>query len=164
MSFTKFAAASALALGLVAGPASAATLGFIWADTPYSSVASFSLEEDFDLYLDSYESSATGEQSGYYLRRTDELAHYGNPGSCGAAGGDFADGCFYLSADTPDNTLLLSGLSAGNYELGFYESSRPATGAVTFSTTALAAVPLPAGGALLLGALGALGLRRRRRA
>ncbi|PYE82242.1 hypothetical protein [Pseudoroseicyclus aestuarii] len=164
MSLTKFAAASALALGLAAGPASAATLGFIWDKTPYSAVASFSLEDDFDLYLDSYQSASASERSGYYLRRTDEVAHYGDTDACTAAGDNFVDGCYFLSASTADNTLLLSGLAAGDYELGFYESARPASGTVTFSTVSLAAVPLPAGGALLLGALGALGLRRRRRA
>jgi hypothetical protein len=59
---------------------------------------------------------------------------------------------------------LASGLSAGSYNFGIFAGTALAGGSITFGVSKIAAVPLPAGGLMLLGALGALGLKRRRKA
>lgn len=64
------------------------------------------------------------------------------------------------SATTPFYTLTAGSI----YTVGFWEGATPENGTVSFQAVeSISAVPLPAGGALLVGALGAIGALRRRR-
>ena len=56
--------------------------------------------------------------------------------------------------------LVFSNLAAGDYRIAFYNNVRPETGGAQFIVSA---VPLPAGGLLLLSAFGAAAAMRRRK-
>lgn len=67
-----------------------------------------------------------------------------------------------LFSDEPAGVSTFSG---GTYNIGIFGATVPDAGSITFQITKVAAVPLPAGGLLLLTALGGgMAMRRRRKA
>lgn len=132
-----------------------------WFGTPFTEeVPGLPVAYDFNLSLLEY--SGTGsEQTGFYLDFGGTRLTTGSS-ACDSAGGNFIGGCDLISANTPDGTRLFSNLSAGTYDLGFYDSETPEFGRLVLQFSKVAPVPVPAAGLLLLGALGGLGLARRR--
>jgi len=64
-----------------------------------------------------------------------------------------------------DSSTGATEFAAGGYNIGIFGATAPDTGTITFELTKVAAVPLPAGGLLLLTALGGgMAMRRRRKA
>lgn len=172
MTFLKnIAAAAALTFGL-SGAAQAVTFDQIdpttftftvsWNSTPFTEeLAPLGVAYDFDLSLVNY--TGTGnQQTGFYMDfGGNRLTTQTN--ACDAAGGNYVGGCNLITASMPAGTSLFSGLSAGVYNFGFYDSATPVSGELTFQFKKVAPVPVPAAGLLLLTALGGFGLARRRK-
>ena len=59
--------------------------------------------------------------------------------------------------------LVFENLAAGDYRIAFFNRQQPKAGAVQFEVSSVSAVPLPAGGLLLLSAFGAAAAVRRRK-
>ena len=118
----------------------------------------FGIGFDFDLTI----SSVTGDNSlvGYFV--DDATSRLTNDSTCSDFGS--VGNCDLIFNSEPDGKLIFSGLSAGEYNFGIFGGPLSTAGSLTFEVAKIAAVPLPAGGPLLLGALGALGLKRRRKA
>tara|TARA_R110002095_G_scaffold169339_1_gene147023 strand:+ start:339 stop:872 length:534 start_codon:yes stop_codon:yes gene_type:complete len=169
---------SALAGAVVVGMAQAAaatttfgfdgtnsTLTFDWVSTPYSEEISFTVPSfpagTFDLLLGDY-SGVGGQQTGFYVD-LDGIRLTNNTGACNSAAWANAGACNLVVASEADGSVLLSGLTAGVYSFGVYDSATPVSGSLTFVFDNVSSVPVPAAGGLLLGALGLLGLRRRRK-
>lgn len=167
LSATASQAASFVDTSPASDPFSSFEFTFTWTNTPASEeITPFAIAYDFDLSLVSY-SGIGAEQTGYYVDQysgmvpsrlttqtnaCDNAAWTGQPGTCDL-----------ITASTADGTVLFSDLSAGTYGFGFYDSATPASGTLTFGVTKVSAVPLPAGGVLLLSALGGFAALRRKR-
>ncbi len=151
-----------------------ADFDFFWDSTPYTGYITFSSDRAFDLYFENYipNRADSGQFSGLTLR--DSMGNFLQNGEadanfCGSAEFDVVSGpcnlvtgqngeADYLKPDT--DTPIFAKLSAGTYTIGLYESNRPVGGSADFRVSA---VPLPAGGLLLVSALGGMGLMRRRK-
>ena len=59
--------------------------------------------------------------------------------------------------------LVFEGLEAGNYRIAIFNKKAPEVGGVQFGVSSVSAVPLPAGGLMLLSAFGAAAALRRRK-
>jgi len=152
---------------------SAAIATFDWDETPFNAFVEFSSNKTFDFFfLDYLADGSQSAVSGFRLIGPDgDISAMdqtcGNAalpvqGSCQLVTGALNSGGAADSATKPDlGTPLFSDLAAGNYTLGFFESSDPASGSVVFGVTA---IPLPAGLVLMLGGLGVLGFAARRKA
>jgi len=156
---------------------------FTWTDAgaaqggPYQGAFTFTSDSMFDLRL--------GEVSGDYGEddvsaiTLDRILGGGtferltNLNSCSNSDGTLEGACNYFSevdADGPragaalkEGDLLFTGLAAGDYRLGLIEINTPENGSAGIDYRGTAPVPLPAGGLLLLGGLGAIGALRRRK-
>ncbi len=135
-------------------------ISFSWNDAPYSGqTAALTFSEAFDFSFVSY-SGPDREQTGFYVSDTLGNRYTNDSDACrNAAWGSFAGACNLVTGSTTPGVLFR--LSAGDYSIGVFESQRPASGEIVFN---VAAVPLPAGALLLIGALGAFGVAGRRKA
>jgi len=140
-------------------------LDFSWDGTPYNETAEINIAFDFDFSFVSY--SGTGnQQTGYIVDQGANRLTTSSTACNSSANALIGNGagCDLVNASTTPG-VLFSGLNAGTYTFGVFDSLTPTTGSVVFNVTqTVAPVPLPATGALLLGALGLLGWRARRKA
>lgn len=145
------------------------TMTFSWTSTPYSEVFTFDPFNgrfDFDLVLVDY--SGTGsQQTGFFIDSALGRLTTNTTACNSSSVAIFSGGCNLITGTTPNGSVLFSDLAGGSYTFGVYDSATPVSGSLTFGLIkgdAIAPIPLPAGGALLLGALGLLGWRARRKA
>ena len=148
-----------------AGPTGGPTGG-----TPASGFVKFSVTHTFDLIFENYVPESGVETTGFILYDT-EGTYYATgadcsgaslkavAGICGTMAGEKSE-ADPVASFTPDKDNPIFRLSAGTYYIGFYEDDRPGRGGASFRTVE---VPLPAGGLLLLTALGGAAMIRRRR-
>ena len=164
------ASAAAVTLGL-SGTANAAlfedvnltTFNVIidWFGTPFTEeLTPLPVAYDFNVSLLEFSGSGS-DQVGYFFDFGGTRLSTSTT-ACDPAGGNFVGGCDVVTGTTPIGTTLFSGLSAGTYDLGCYYGGTPEFGRLVLQFSKVAPVPLPAAGFLLLGALGGLGLARRR--
>ena len=115
----------------------------------------FGIAFDFFLTID----SVTGDNPllGYFVDGPD--GRLTNETTCSGFGG--VGNCDLVFASEPDGGRILGTLPAGLYNFGIFAGTVGSEATITFG---VAKVPLPAGGLLLMGALGAIGLKRRRKA
>ena len=147
------------------------SVAFSWDTVRYSAFQDFTVDQDFDLFFDAYSPSGAGNfRSGFVLinlttntlltsSRTicaNSFVQEEIRGLCDSISFDIASDDHTVDGGTP----MFSGLTAGDYRIGLYESAIPDNGTAVFSI-APSAVPLPAGGLLLITALGGIALRRR---
>ena len=175
----------------VAGDESGLSFRWFNGNLPVGAYYAFEAGTSFDLTLEHYPDLGGGNPdprlSGYILEETDRLN--GDLLEGGTLTTDFAacgqglfesltyESCNQVSFAGYDGTssgstaepgdILLVNLDPGYYRLIFVESGSPANGGADFgisrSTGDPGVIPLPASGFLLLGALGALGLRAKRK-
>ncbi|AXI49041.1 hypothetical protein C1J03_21710 [Sulfitobacter sp. SK012] len=164
------------------GPADQLSLTFDWTRTPAAGYIDFTLEGIGNLFLSSYAffgaNNSLSDVTGITLdllnapagAATSRLSNDTN--FCAAAAGLVAGDCnligptgsTYGVSFTQPGEFAFENLSTGSYRLGFFDSSTPENALATFSLTdSIAVVPLPAGGLLFIGALGALVVVRRRK-
>lgn len=145
------------------GVATSFNVEFAWNGTPYNELSTFAVAYDFDLSLVSY--SGTGnDQSGYILDDGTRLTTGST--ACNSSSNPVINtgGCDLIKASSTPG-VLFSGLSAGTYTLGVFDSATPVNGSVVFNVTqAVAPIPLPASALLLLAGLGGLVSMRRKTA
>ena len=172
-SFKKFALAGALALGTATtaqavtftpnvNDAFTFTLDLSKSDE-IEATGLFGIAFDFDLMLVGVE--GTDLAVGFFVEdaagnRIDTTAM---DSTC-ADGSPTGAACELVLNSQQNGFDLASGLEAGSYNFSVFGSSAIQDGTITFGVSKIAAVPVPAAGLLLLGALGSLGLKRRRKA
>ena len=115
----------------------------------------FGIAFDFFLTID----SVTGDNPllGYFVDGPD--GRLTNETTCSGFGG--VGNCDLVFSFEPDGDRILGTLPAGLYNFGIFGATVGSEATITFGVSK---VPLPAGGLLLLGALGAIGMKRRRKA
>lgn len=159
-----------------------ANVDFTWGSAPASGYAEFTIDTDSFVYIADYSgptgSGYTGfmlvEQGGATLT-TDQGAACNNlnvllpvRGGCDLVTNQTSPG---LTSSNPSTATAYTMLTAGTYYIGMYEGSQPADGFLSFQisegeyqeVTPVAPVPLPAGGLMLVGALGGIAALRRRK-
>jgi hypothetical protein len=132
----------------------------------------FTVDTTFDLVLQSYSGAAgtSAEVTGYiFSERGQPMLTDDNRGLCSFN----YPICNFLGNGTgssvstySEGSTLFAGLAAGEYYLGVEEVNAPTTGSATFAVVEAQApspIPLPAGGWLLVTALGGLAAMRARR-
>ena len=154
-------------------PTNAALAIFDWEETAFNAFVEFSSNKTFDFFfLDYVVDGSASAVSAFRLIGPDGTISEMDQ-SCGNADAPVQGSCQLITApgnsggftdiaSTPSfTTPLFTDLAAGTYTLGFFESIDPEAGNALFG---VAAVPLPAGLALMLGGLGLLGFIARRKA
>lgn len=155
--------------------ANEASFKFAWDDAPYTGYINFTADKMFDLYFENYIPNFAEEDqvTGFFLRGpqgvTQPQAAYSETACTDAAFGISGECSFITGEDGEANVLMpdpdeaiLAGLEPGDYTIGVYESGNPNEGSADFRAAAV--VPVPAGGLLLIGALGgAAALRSRKK-
>ncbi len=151
-----------------------ADFDFTWNSTPFSGYITFNSDKAFDLYFENYipNNADSKQYSGFVLRDSEgnflqtgdanstgcnDAAFSIIAGPCNLVTGQNGEGN-YIKPDT--DTPIFAKLAAGTYTIGIDETNRPVGGSADFRVSA---VPLPAGGVLLLSALGGMGFLRRRK-
>ncbi|MEE4348722.1 MAG: hypothetical protein V2J26_00695 [Pacificimonas sp.] len=160
------------------------TVTFDWQNAPVTQFVDFTATTMFDLFFTSYQ-VGSGSQSDISAYTLDWLTAPGGPSRLttqttfctsasqpvqGTAGEcdliSFAGSTSGASFAEPDSgNAILAGLASGSYRLGFFDSSSPDDGTVTFQVRSEPAVevPAPAMGLMLLVMGGVFaGLRRTR--
>ena len=147
--------------------------------TPASAFIKFSVDTATHLIFENYTPTGIDENTGKFevsglivlqeggLRYTAQGSFCDNAnvleeirGACSLIGGEANENpLLSYKPDTGNNTPIMT-LAAGTYYIGMYESENPKEGGASFRTIE---VPLPAGGLLLLTALGGAAMIRRRR-
>lgn len=147
---------------------------FFWNATPYSGYITFTAHRAFDLFFENYipNAAVADQYSGLALMGPDgsflQTGDANSNGCSDAAFSEIAGPCNLVTGQSgtapfikPDQDRpLFANLDAGTYTIGLDESNRPVGGSADFRAAAV--VPLPAGGLLLLGALGGVAALRRR--
>lgn len=148
------------------------SIDFDWVSAPVTSFVEFTIDTQFDLNLTNYVGGVS-DVTGYtvdVLSDTDPAVRLTQQGRfCGGAAAPVSGDCDLVGVPggTSSQTfvsppaLLFENLAAGSYRIGMYDSGSPQVGSLSFE---VAAIPLPAGLALLLGGLGVLGFTARRKA
>ncbi len=165
-------------LGAVTTPSGSTTdIDFAWGTVSASGYVQFTVDTAFDLFLTGYNGSPSGPQdyTGIILLedggpRYTTLGSFCDHayvlteirGTCDlATNGPVTPNIYNPSAVTP----IQSALAAGTYYVGYAESGQT-NGTMSFQIAEIpdiSEVPLPAGGLLLVGALGGLAALRRRK-
>lgn len=151
-----------------------AAFQFAWDDSPYTGYVSFSADRMFDLYFENYvpDDAAADQISGFIFRgpsgevQADEAY---DSDACDDASFGISGGCNFITGQDGEADVLqpdpeqpiLANLEPGDYTIGVYESANPGNGTADFRAAAV--VPVPAGGLLLIGALGGAAALRRRK-
>ena len=173
---TGFANGGGFTAGVANGKES--EFAFIWDEAPASGYVIVTADNSFDLIFESYIPSGQFDpnrrtNSGLIVVNADTGERFTETtgfcdsdnvleairGTCSTMSGEYSLSNADYKPDGGNNTPIMT-LAAGSYYIGFYEDSAPATGFATFRTVE---VPLPAGGLLLLTALGGAAMVRRRR-
>ncbi|EIE49060.1 hypothetical protein C357_20857 [Citreicella sp. 357] len=160
----------------------ATNIDFTWSAAPTSAYVTFEVDATSYLYMDEYSGmSASPEYSAFMLYRgatnlTQDYTLCAHStvladirGRCNLVTNYGASGAI-TNYDLTSTTTAFAVLNPGvEYLVGVVEGGTPADGLLSFQISegayvpAAAAVPLPAGGMLLLGALGGIAALRRRR-
>lgn len=144
-------------------------LTFVSGQTPFFAYQDFTVGSDFSLLLQDYQPTQSGDASSFFslLNLDTNTAITTAAGVCSSSGVlAIIDGIGCNAVNGAGGTagnpppILFSGLSSGEYRLAVYETGDPTTAQFDFE---IAAVPVPAAGFLLAGAIGALGVARRRK-
>lgn len=173
---------SGTATAIAATNGTATDVTFSWNGTPSSGYTEFTVDTTSYLYLASYSGSSTSaEYTGFMLYENGvNLTLQNNAcntsvvidpveGKCNLVTNFTGSGPivnYHLTSTGTAYAILDAG---STYMIGFAELTEPATGSLVFQVSEgayvppAAAVPLPAGGMLLLGALGGIAALRRRR-
>ena len=165
------------AAGLSTGTEAKISFGWAGGDdgegdgSPASGFVKFTVTNAFDLIFENYVPEGGTETTGFILFDTNGTYYATGSdcsseevleairGQCGTMAGE-ASLAAPAAAFTPDKDNPIFRLAAGTYYIGFYEDDKPERGGADFRTIE---VPLPAGGLLLLTALGGAAMIRRRR-
>ncbi len=148
------------------------TVSFAWSSAPASGFLHFSTTNDFSLSFAAYSSVNPAHQMGLTLvDASTNTALLTDSTACAAAPlAQISEECALVGNNAISfkvGDTLLASVAAGTYYIGYYESASPANGSAAFTITEVASstseVPLPAGGLLLVGALGGLAALRRRK-
>lgn len=161
------AATSAQAITFSDNVNNAFTFTFSWDDKSANSFDEFhttTFAFDFDLSIEGVtgQNPAIGYtvlQGGTFLGDT---TFPFSVSTCATGAGTSSE-CNLMFDDEATPKTLFSGLSAGEYTFGVFAGTNTQAGSITFGVSKVAAVPLPAAGLLLLGALGGTAALRRRR-
>ena len=147
-------------------------------ETPFSAFVRFITTGNFEVFFSDYQPIApAGQVSGFTFYEVGGTVQTTQGTFCsGASLSEVQETCNLVqgAAGTRSDAIKPNGdaltgslfgvLSPGEYVLGFYESENPQNVSALFRVQEMAAIPVPAAGVLLLGALGGLGLVRRRTA
>lgn len=149
------------------------TVQFEWNGSPASSYIEFTTTNSFNVFFTNYSPRDGQEVSGYVLTQVGGATLTNNTSFCN--GSDTLAGirgnCNLITGvdanpsqsdvirPDSDNPIFAS-LDAGTYRLGIKEGGDPSSAVAGFD---IAEVPLPAGGLLLIGAMGGIATLRRRK-
>ena len=168
-------------------PGSESIFNFAWGGAlngdgggpPGSAFVKFSVDNTFELIFENYVPTGLDPKTGEFEVTGLVVLEEGGPryteqgsfcdnvnvlaeirGKCSLIGGEFNENPLVTyRPDSSGNTPIMT-LAAGTYYIGLYESESPERGGASFR---IVEVPLPAGGLLLLTALGGAAMVRRRR-
>ena len=137
---------------------------------PYFAYMDITVSREFTIVLEDYQPTNSGSQQSVfsiqnlgslaYLTKFRFLHHWGAIPALDAPGNkcDSVNGLNGSAGNPPP--LSFAGLDAGTYRVGFFENGSPTNVQADFRVSA---VPVPAAGFLLVGALGGLAALRRRK-
>lgn len=149
-------------------------INFGWASTGASGYVQFTATDVVDFFLTGYSGATTGsEYTGFILREVGGANLTSDYLFCNttATAAPIRGRCNLATnltspssvSYTPSTSTALMSVGPGTYYLGFSEANSPTSGAISFRIAEIATVPLPAGGLMLVGALGGLAALRRRK-
>ncbi|MFW2541560.1 VPLPA-CTERM sorting domain-containing protein [Primorskyibacter sp. 2E107] len=191
LALSAFAAGSAQALTTIdsaaangGGTVTATSYGtfsnveFDWSSAPSSAYAKFTVDTTSNVFITAYSGPTGSDYTGFVLlreggtRQTIQTSACNNSnvlieirGSCNLVTNQTSPA---FASYNPDTGTAYTTIGAGTYYIGMYEGSSPTSGSLDFQISEgafqnIAPVPLPAGGLLLVGALGGLAALRRRK-
>lgn len=134
---------------------------FTWPDSPIDGTEAVPIAFDFNLSIEA--SSGTNTAVGYFIEDPDGIRLQNASSTTCADGTPMGAQCNLLFSAEQTPMTLFSDLAAGTYTFGVFGGTVPNAGSLTFGITKVSEVPLPAGGVLLLSALGGFAAMRRRK-